>query len=272
MEEFLNNFRTAAAGQITDFCTSFFYAVLLVFIGSRIIKKGICLMCKSKWYSRIDINIQAFLKSCIKLILYVVLLISAAAIIGIPAASLITMLASAGVAVGLALQGALGNLAGGVIILFFKPFKVGDMIEADGNTGIVTAITVFYTILTTLDNKRITLPNGNLTNSAITNYSAEPIRRIDLVFKVDYNTDIQRVKDLILDVTGKNPLVLKNPAAIVRVTAHGESSLDFAVQVWCNTQNYWSVFYDMNEDVKTAFDKNGIKIPYPHLHIVDGKN
>jgi small conductance mechanosensitive channel len=179
------------------------------------------------------------------------------------------MLASAGVAIGLALQGALSNLAGGLMILFFKPFKVGDMIEADGHSGVVLGITVFYTILTTVDNKRITLPNGKLTNTSVVNYSSEKTRRVDFVFSVDYESDVDKVKTILMDVISKNELILDDPAPVARLKKHNDSSLDFAVWVWCEGKDYWHVFFDMNENVKKAFDKNGIDIPYPHLEIVN---
>jgi small conductance mechanosensitive channel len=269
MEKIIENLISFAAQLAAEFGMKLLFAVILVLVGSKIINAFIKFVCKSVWYEKIDVNIQAFIKSFVKLLLYTVMLISAAAILGIPAASLITMLASAGVAVGLALQGSLSNLAGGLMILFFKPFKVGDMVEADGHTGVVSGITVFYTILTTVDNKKITLPNGSLTNSSVVNYSVAPTRRVDLVFSVDYESDVDNVKNILMDVIAKNEKILDDPKPVARLKKHNDSSLDFAVLVWCKTEDYWDVFYDMNEEVKRAFDKNGIDIPYPHLEVIN---
>jgi small conductance mechanosensitive channel len=269
MEKIIENVLSFVAQLATEFGAKLIFAALLVFVGSKLINAFLKFVCKSIWYEKIDVNIQAFIKSFVKLLLYTIMLISAAAILGIPAASLITMLASAGVAVGLALQGALSNLAGGLMILFFKPFKVGDMIEADGHNGVVSGITVFYTILTTVDNKKITLPNGSLTNSSVVNYSASPTRRVDFVFSVDYSSDVDNVKKILMDVIAKNEKVLDTPEPVARLKKHNDSSLDFAVWVWCNSEDYWSVYFDMTEQVKKAFDKNGIDIPYPHLEVIN---
>ena len=188
-------------------------------------------------------------------------------VLGVPATSFITILASCGVAVGLALQGSLSNFAGGLMILFFKPFKVGDYIEASGESGTVAEISVVYTVLLTPDNKRITIPNGALTNSVIENYSSEPTRRVDFTFTADYNNDIEKVKAVIDEVINAHPAALKDPAPFVRLSAHSENALTYTARVWVKSADYWTVFFDVTENVKLAFDKNNIKIPYPQLDV-----
>ena len=195
------------------------------------------------------------------------LVITIASILGIPATSFITILASCGVAVGLALQGTLSNFAGGLMLLLFKPFKVGDYVEVAGEAGTVAEISVVYTVILTVDNRRITIPNGSLTNSVIENYSAEEQRRVDLTFCTAYDCDIEKTKKVITDVVSAHSLVLSDPAPFVRLSAHGESSLTYTVRAWCKTENYWDVHFDLTEQVKEAFDKNGIQIPYPQMDV-----
>jgi len=188
-------------------------------------------------------------------------------ILGVPVTSFITILASCGVAIGLALQGSLSNFAGGLMILFFKPFKVGDYIEAAGESGTVSEISVVYTVLLTPDNKKITIPNGTLTNSVIENYSSEATRRVDFTFNTGYECDIEKVKELILKIISEHPAALKEPEPFVRLSAHGESSLTYSARVWCNSEDYWNLYFDTIEAVKNAFDENKISIPYPQIDV-----
>lgn len=242
-------------------------AIIILIIGFNIIKiieKG--LKRENKW-SKIDKSVKSFLISILSISLKTLLLLIAASIVGIPTTSFITLLGTAGVAIGLALQGGLSNLAGGVMILIFKPFKVGDFIEANGVTGNVSSITMFYTNLTTLDNKEIHLPNGSLTNNTIVNFSANPERRLDLEFNVSYDSDIDKVKKVINEVLEKSPYALKDKNHIVRLSKHADSSLTFDTKVWIDGKNYWDALYYFEEEIKKAFDKNKIEIPYPQLDI-----
>ena len=194
-------------------------------------------------------------------------------ILGIPTTSFITALASCGVAIGLALQGALGNLAGGIMILIFKPFKIGDYITTASNSGTVSNITIMYTVLKTPDNKVITIPNGTLTNSVIENYSSSDKRRVDLVFTTAYDCDIDKVREILLAAANGHAKVLHEPEPFARLTKHGDSSLEYTMRVWCNADDYWDVNFDLIETVKRDFDANGISIPYPQMdvHIDNGK-
>ena len=242
-------------------------AIVILIVGIK------CINLFSKWLkssdklNKLDDSLRSFMTSFFKIIFYVILVITIASIIGIPATSFITVLASCGVAIGLALQGSLSNFAGGLMILFFKPFKVGDYIEASGESGTVVEISVVYTTLLTVDNKRITVPNGTLTNSVIENYSSEKLRRVDLTFNTAYDCDIEKVKKIISEIIEKHPLIIKDPEPFVRLSNHSDSALTYTVRVWCENENYWDVNFDLLEQVKSAFDQNDIQIPYPQLDV-----
>ncbi len=242
-------------------------AIVLVIVGMKGIKWLRKWIRTSEKLNKIDDSLRSFMISFSSVVLYIVLFITVAVILGIPTTSFITMLASCGVAIGLALQGSLSNFAGGIMILIFKPFKVGDYIEAAGESGTVTEISVVYTELLTVDNKKITIPNGTITNSVIENYSAEKIRRVDLEFNTAYDCDIEKVKKIITEVLESHPKALKNPEIFVRLSAHNESALTYTARVWCKTEDYWDVNFDVIESVKKAFDENDIKIPYNQLDV-----
>ena len=242
-------------------------AIVLVIVGMKGIKWLRKWIRTSEKLNKVDDSLRSFMISFSSVVLYVVLFITVAVILGIPTTSFITMLASCGVAIGLALQGSLSNFAGGIMILIFKPFKVGDYIEAAGESGAVTEISVVYTELLTVDNKKITIPNGTITNSVIENYSAEKIRRVDLEFNTAYDCDIEKVKKIITEVLESHPKALKNPEIFVRLSAHNESALTYTARVWCKTEDYWDVNFDVIESVKKAFDENHIKIPYNQLDV-----
>ena len=216
---------------------------------------------------KLDPGVRSFISSFASIGLYIVLVIVIAGMIGIPATSFITILASCGVAIGLALQGSLSNFAGGLMILLFKPFKIGDYIEAGGEAGTVAEITVVYTVLLTPDNKRITIPNGTLTNSTIENYSAEELRRVDLTFNTAVDCDVNKVKGILEKLTADHPLTLAEPAPFVRLSAHSDSALTFVARVWCKNEDYWTVHFDLTESVEKAFAENSIAVPYPQMDV-----
>ena len=242
-------------------------AIIVLVVALRVIAMIKKWLKKSPKLDKLDPGFRTFLTSFVTIGLYILLVIIMATLLGIPATSLITILASCGVAVGLALQGALSNFAGGLMLLLFRPFKVGDYIETSGEAGTVDAITVVYTILLTTDNKRITIPNGSLTNTVIRNYSAEELRRVDLEFNTAYSCDMERVKAVMLKLAEEHPLVLAEPAPMVRLAAHNDSALTYKMRVWCKNADYWTVFFDMTENVKKAFDENDISIPYPQVDV-----
>lgn len=242
-------------------------ALLIVFIGFKIAKYIVKLLNKGRGYSKLSKNAKSFLNSFISIAIKTIILVVAAGIIGIPTTSIITLIGSAGLAIGLALQGGLSNIAGGLMILITKPFEVGNYIETANVKGTVTDITMFYTKLTTLDNKIITIPNGTLSSSTITNFDSQEARRVDLEFSVSYNSNIDKVKETMLEVAKANKLVLKDRPVTARMIKHDSSALVFALKVWCKTPDYWTVYFDMTEEIKRAFDKEKIEIPYPQVDV-----
>ena len=241
--------------------------LLILIVGIKLSKWLIKLVAKGKGFQKIDESAQSFIKSFLKVILYALVIASACITWGVPSTSFMTIFASAGVAIGLALQGALSNFAGGLMILFFKPFKVGDYIESAGASGTVKEITIIYTILNTVDNKTVTVPNGTLTNSVVVNCSTAPTRRVDLTISADYDNDIELVKRVLSDVANAHEKVRKDPAPFIRLSAHNASSLDYTFRVWVDAADYWDVYFDMLENIKKAFDANGISIPYQQVQI-----
>ena len=263
---------SAIIGFLSTFGLKLLWALLVFAVGYKSVKLFIRWFKKSSKLDHMDLGLRSFLSSFLGIALYAVLAIVVATILGIPATSFITILASCGVAIGLALQGSLSNVAGGIMILLFKPFKIGDFIEVAGESGTVKEITIVYTVLKTGDNKIVTLPNGSLTNSTIKNYSKEALRRVDFTFGVSYASDIGKVKAIIEDILASHPKALQEPAPFVRLSSHGDSALTFTARVWCNNADYWDVYFDVTEKVKEEFDKNGIEIPYPQLDVhVDNK-
>ena len=257
----------------TDVGLKILFGLAVLIIGTKIAKWVVKLVSKGRAFSKLDQSVQSFLLSFLKVILYALVIASAAIIWGIPTTSFLTIFTSAGVAVGLALQGALSNFAGGLMILIFKPFKVGDFIENGAVMGTVREITIIYTIIYTNDNKVVTIPNGTLTNSNVINYTALPLRRVDIQFSAGYGDDIDKVKSVLMGVAEAHEKILKDPAPFVRLVAQGASSLDYTFRVWCSGADYWDVYFDMMERVKKAFDENGICIPFQQIDVhLNGKN
>jgi small conductance mechanosensitive channel len=217
--------------------------------------------------SEVDASLATFLKSFSKAILWVVLLISIATTMGIEMTSFVAILGAAGLAVGLALQGSLANFAGGVLILMFKPFKVGDAVEAQGTIGEVESIDILYTKIRNFDNKLVTLPNGILANNLLINYSQKPTRRVDMKVGVAYGTDIKKVRKIILDVLNKDKRVDKDPEAVVYFGNFGDNSLDLTIRCWTETELYWEVYWENMEAIKEAFEANNIGVPFPQRDV-----
>lgn len=259
--------------DVANFGKRLIIAILVLIIGRIIIKWAVKLLTKSKFAEKNDKTVVTVLSHFITAGLYIVLCITIIGILGVNTASVITVLASAGVAIGLALQGALSNIAGGIMILILRPFRVGDFCEIAGKSGTVTDVGIFYTTITTGDNKVVTIPNGTVMGDNITNYSVKDTRRVDLVFNVAYGTDIEKVKSILLEEAGKHPLTLKDPAPFARLTNHAESSIDFTLRVWAENKNYWQVNFDLLETINKRFAAEGIEIPFNQLdvHVVNQK-
>lgn len=243
-------------------------AILIYFVGKFIInfiKKVLVGMMDRR---DMDPTIKSFLRSIVSVLLNVLLIITVVSALGINTTSFAALLASFGVAAGMALSGNLQNLAGGIVVLLFKPYRVGDYIEAQGVQGVIKEIQIFHTIILTVDNKMIHLPNGALSSGNIINYSTMPQRRVDLTISMEYGEDVEKVRKAILDVVNQDPNVLKDPAPFVRVVQLNSSSVDFTVRLWCEGAHYWDVFFDNQERIYAEFNKQGISFPYPHMHIV----
>jgi small conductance mechanosensitive channel len=242
-------------------------SLVALLIGLAVIKHFMKFVEKGFEKNNLDLSLRPFLMSLIKITLKIVLIISVASMMGAQMTSFIAILGSAGLAIGLALQGSLSNFAGGVLILLLKPFTVGDYIEAAGYSGTVTEIQMFYTILTTPDNKKIIVPNSNMSNSGTVNYTANPTRRVDFVFGVGYESDILEVKETLKKIAMEDPLVLKEPEPQIVLGQHDASSINFYYRVWCNADDYWTIYFETMEKVKIAFDEKNISIPFPQMDV-----
>ncbi len=245
-------------------------AIVVLVVGLWVIKSIAKLSYKMMKKREIDEALSSFLKSFISVLLKVLLIISVIEIVGVETLSFVAILAAAGFAIGLALSGTLQNFAGGVMIMIFKPFKVGDVITAQGYTGSVKEIQIFNTILKTPDNKTIIQPNGSLATGSMVNFSTEATRRVDFTFGIGYSDDIDKAKTVLRGLIETDTRILKDPEPFIAVGELADSSVNFTVRVWANAADYWGIFFDMTEAVKKAFDKEGLSIPFPqtdvHLH------
>lgn len=242
-------------------------AAITLFIGLWIVNAMVKRIGKLMEKGNVDPSLIPFLKSLMNIGLKVAVFITAANVASIEMTSFVAILGAAGLAVGLALQGTLQNFAGGVIILLLKPFKVGDFIDTGSYAGTVKGIQIFYTMMTTPDNKTIVIPNGSLANASLTNFSAMPTRRVDITFGIGYENDFEKAKKLILGVIEADERIHKDPVPFVRVTGLGDSSVNIQMRVWVDAPEYWNVHFDMLERVKTIFDKENINIPYPQMDV-----
>lgn len=216
---------------------------------------------------KVEVTIQTFLKSLINILLMILLVISVVSALGINTTSFAALLASAGVAIGMALSGNLQNLAGGLIILLFKPYKVGDWIEAQGTSGSVSEIQIFHTILTTADNKVVYIPNGSLSSGIVTNYSRKETRRIEWVIGIDYGEDVNKVEGIVRNMLAADERILKDPAPFIALHALASSSVNITIRVWVASSNYWDVYFQVQKQIYEEFNKQGVNFPFPQLTI-----
>jgi small conductance mechanosensitive channel len=211
-----------------------------------------------------DPTLIPFLVGLISTLLKVMLIISVVDIVGVKTTSFVAVLGAIGLAIGLALQGSLANFAGGVLILIFKPYKVGDYIQVQGEAGTVRTVQIFNTVLNTPDNRRIIIPNGAISGGTITNFSAEETRRMDMIFGIGYDDDLEKVKNVLKDMVDADGRILPDPAPFIGVTELGDSSVNLVVRIWCKREDYWDIHFDWQNNVKLRFEKENISIPYPH--------
>lgn len=245
-------------------------AILTLLIGLWIIS-GITKLIKiSMERSKVDPTLVPFMSSLVSWVLKVLLFISVASMIGIATTSFIAVLGAAGLAIGLALQGSLANFAGGVLVMIFKPYKVGDLIESQGHLGVVKEVQIFNTILIAPQSKQVIIPNGATSNGSIVNYTVEGKIRVDLTVGVSYDADIDKTKTVLMEVLTANDKVMHDPAPFVGVLEMADSSVNFAVRPHCEPKDYWDVYFSVNEAVKKALDKNAISIPFPQrdVHLI----
>ena len=242
-------------------------AIAVWIIGSWIIKALTGGFNRVMEKNQTDASLKPFLKKLFSTLLKVLLAVSVLGMLGVEMTSFIAILGAAGLAVGMALSGTLQNFAGGVMILLFKPFKVGDVLEAQGFLGKVHEIQIFNTILKTPDNKTIIIPNGGLSTSSMTNYSTEPQRRVDWTFGIGYGDDVDKAKAVIKELCDQDSRILKDPELFIAVSELADSSVNFAVRAWVNAEDYWDVFFDLNEKIYKTFDQKGLNIPYPQMDV-----
>ena len=266
--EIVNEFIANALIAGIDLGGRILAALIIFIIGKFLINWANKLFATMLQKRKVDASIQSFLKSIVNITLLVMLFLAVIGKLGIELTSFAALLASVGVAVGMALSGNLSNFAGGVIILVFRPYKVGDYIEAStGVSGTVTDIQIFHTVLTTPDNKVIFAPNGAMSSAVVTNYSRKETRRLDFTFGVEYGTDFQQARTILMEIINQDTRILKDPTPFVEIGALADSSVNITVRVWVNASDYWAVNFDMKKNVYATFNEKGISFPFPQLTV-----
>jgi len=271
-EQIWNDVSENAVDGVIDYGPKVLAAIAIYIIGKWVAKILRGFLKRVMIRAKTDETLAGFLSNIAYALLTIVVIIAALGQIGVDTNSFVALIAAAGLAVGFALQGSLSNFAAGVMIIMFRPFKLGDFIEAGGTTGTVEEIVIFSTILKTPDNKKVIVPNSNMTDGNIVNYSANNTRRVDMVFGIGYDDDLKKAKDLLEKILADHALVLAKPESLVAVAELADSSVNFNVRPWVKTADYWTVFADIHEIVKLKLDEAGISIPYPqrdvHMHQV----
>jgi small conductance mechanosensitive channel len=242
-------------------------AIIIFVLGRMVVSLVVSVSKKMLGRANMDPMLISFLSSILRWLLLLFVIIAALGQLGIETTSLVALLGAAGLAIGLSLQGSLQNFAAGVMLIVFRPFKNGDFVEVGGVTGIVEQIGIFTTTMRTGDNKEVIVPNGQIYGSAITNYSARPTRRVDMVFGISYDADIRQAKEILEKILAEDERILEDPAPVVALGELADSSVNFVTRPWVNSADYWAVLWDTNEKVKLAFDAAGIGIPYPQMDV-----
>ncbi len=256
LSEMLTTYAPKVAGAILTLIIGFWVIKRLSKITSNLLEK-----------KNFDETVRPFLVSIVDVGLKVTLLLAVASMFGINVTSFIAIFTALAFAIGMALQGSLGHFASGVLLLMFKPYKVGDLVSINGETGVVEAIQIFNTLLRTPDNKRIIIPNGVVTSGTITNISGQGTIRVDMSFGIGYNDDIDKARSIIKEVADKSDLILKDPPIDIFVQELADSSVNFAVRPWCKSEHFWDVYFYMHENIKKAFDQQGVSIPFPQMDV-----
>ncbi len=267
------------ASLTAEYAPRVLLAIVILIVGLIVVRLFVRVIRRVIARREVDPGVGGFLTSVLKALLNIVVLISVASTLGIQMTSFVAIIGAAGLAVALAFQGTLSNFAGGLLILIFKPFSVGDFIEANGIMGTVVEVQILYTLMNTFDNKRVTVPNGGLANTAVTNFSVNPTRRLDLTFGISYHDSIDRAKALIGEVISETESVLAEPEPVIGVIEHAANCISITTRVWVNRADFFPTLFALNEGVKKKFDEHGITIPFPqrdvHLYrheIADGSS
>lgn len=263
----LGNFFSHLGSAILSVIPTIIFAIIVLIVGLIFTKLAVKLISKGLSRTKLELTVTKFTTQVSKIVLYVLLITIVLNILGIPAASIITVIGTAGVAIGLALQNSLSNVAGGFLLMITKPFKVGDYIITNGVEGTVSAISILHTQLNSGSNQAIFIPNGLAINATIINNNGNDTRRVDFLFSISYNDDFDKARALIMELIEQHPLVLKTPAPMVRMKEHGDSAIVIVARAWCATSNYWDVYFDLMEQVRSSFIANEIEIPYNQIDV-----
>lgn len=253
--------------NIPNIAVRILISLAILIIGCIIVRKIVKNIESGKIFKRVNKTVRLFLRHIIAVALYAVIAVSIVSVLGFDMSALSAVIASCGLTIGLALQGGLSNIAGGIMLVIFKPFEVGDYVEGSGVSGTVVDIGLFYSTLTTPDNKKVVVPNGTISNNVIVNYSTHDTRRIDFDFNIAYSADIDTARKVLFACAKAEERILLDPQPEVMIVSHNESSITIRLRVWVKNAEYWDVYYPMYEQVKRSFDEYGIEIPYPHLSI-----
>ena len=253
--------------SLFSICIRIIISLIVLTVGCLIVKKIVKNIENEKIFKRANKTIRTFLKHIFAVVLYAVVAVSVVSILGFNMSALSAVIASCGLTIGLALQGGLSNIAGGVMLVIFKPFEIGDYVEGSGVSGTVVDIGLFYSTLTTPDNKKVVVPNGTISNNVIVNYSAHDTRRIDFDFSIAYSANIDTARKVLYACARADEKILTDPVPEVLIVSHNDSSVTIRLRVWVKNADYWDVYFPMYEQVKRSFDEYGVEIPYPHLNI-----
>lgn len=266
MDQFMN-WVTENQDIIVSYVIKFIVAILILIIGKMIANSVAKLLGRGMSKKGVDGAVISFLSAIVKSVIFIAAILMALSQVGVQTTSFIAILGAAGLAIGLSLQGSLANMASGVLIIMFRPFRAGEYVEAGGVSGTVNEVNIFQTVLKTPDNKVVYVPNAQITGQPITNYSREDTRRVDLLIGVSYDADLHKTKEVLESVLKADERLLKDPEWNIQVNALNSSSVDFIVRPWVKSTDYWPVYWDLMREIKIALDKNGIGIPYPQMDV-----
>lgn len=272
----IGNYLSKLWTMLKDFALTYggrlLLAAVVVVIGFKIINVIDRRLSHAKPFQRFEKSARNFFFSVAAVIAKLCVLVTGMAILGVPMTSIVAIVASCGLTIGLALQGSLANIAGGFVLMLTRPYKIGDFLKFDDVTGTVESIGVFHTKILTIDNRRVIVPNATISNSTVVNFFALPLSRVDLTFTASYGDDVDLVEKTLLEVCDRNEKILKDPEPFARASAHKDSAMEYTLRAWVKSEDYWDVCFDLYHDVKIAFDKKGITIPFPQLDVHADRN